>query len=174
MKSKMKILIVMFLATFVTSVSFARRGQNDGGNSPDDGRAITCIDKVSNQVVLNFLSTAGVGQVTTDLYELTVKVRGDDISEMLLVDMRFGSSLKAKRLEELLKVTLLSSESIEPVIAETSTHRGYGESILDHLSNSITGFVKSLSRRGESRMEISFGPSQSEKGSLHFLCQKIR
>jgi hypothetical protein len=170
---------LLFASVLISTLSlpaFARQGEHDGPDQKDDGRTIVCTDQSSgtSTVVLQFVSTAGEGQVTTLTYDLSVKSRGDDIGEMTLVDKRSGDSLKAKRLEELLKVTLTPNESQPVTISETQTHHGYAEAQVVTANSGDRATVKSMSRQGVSQFEAVLTTNENASAPISILCQKSR
>ena len=110
--------------------------------------------------------------MTTKDYHLTVKSSGDDIAEMTILDTHSKVSIKAKRLEELLKSTL-TSDGGDPIILESSTHKGYAQAhIIDPSSNS-SAVITSVSRRGISQMEIIFKTADKSDFAMNIVCQKM-
>jgi hypothetical protein len=167
-------LMISIISLLIGINSQARQGENDGGNHKDDGRLIQCTDKTTGNVLLQFQSTQTQGQIATADLELVVKTKGDDIGEITLIDRRSADSIKAKRLEELLKTTLISNETSVPLILESATHKGYGEMQILEPTTGDQAKIKSLSHQGQSYMDIEFITNENSNSPIHILCQKIR
>lgn len=169
-----KAILILAIVLGASPFALARQGENDGDPNHNDGRMITCTDKMTGAVVLQFVSNQAQAQASLVNYDLIVKTRGDDIGEMTILDKRSGDFIKAKRLEELLKTTLGADENPPPVIIEAKTCKGYAET---KISNSATGdsaFVKSHSRRGQNSMEVVFLTDENPNSTIGIHCQKIR
>ena len=152
----------------------ARQGEHDGDPNHNDGRTIVCNEKASNAVILQFSSTQNQSQVETKDYTLVVKAKGDDVGEILLSDKRSGDSIKAKRLEELLKITLTTDESEQPVVMELKTHRGFSEAKVLSTNSVDAAHVKSWSRRGQSVMKVKLVTDENPNSPIEVVCQKTR
>lgn len=169
-----KIILISLIAAAFGSNVWARHGENDGGQRPDDGRLIVCSDKSTNAVILQFMSTQLQGQISTPDFDLSVKARGDDVGEMSILDHRSGDSIKAKRLEELLKVTLTTDESTTPIILETATQKGFAQLAINDPTSGDSATVTSQSRQGVSQMEIELKTDENPKLAISIVCKKSR
>ncbi len=166
---------IIYLSTLVMlggHSAQARQGENDGSN--DDGRTIKCEDVITQKTILQFHSSTNIATFDSGDFALTVKSRGDDIGEMLIIDKVSGDQVKAKRLEELLKVTLNTAENDMDVIVESQTHRGYAEAIVVDPNTADRAEIKSLSRRGQGRMEIVLISHENTAQPIHLVCEKTR
>lgn len=169
-----KTILILAIALVTNPLAFARQGENDSDPNHNDGRTITCTEKTSGAVVLQFVSSLALAQVSLPDFELIVKTRANDIGEVSILDQRSGDSVKAKRLEELLKTTLMTDENPNPVVIEAKTHKGYAET---EIMNSLTGdkaLVKSLSRRGQNSIEVDFITNENPNSPIGIVCQKVR
>lgn len=168
----MKTLIMLAILTLSMN-AHARHGENDG-NGTDDGRSIQCLDQSTGASILQFASTTGSATVSTELYDLTAKSRGDDVGEISLTDKRSGDSVRSKRLEELLKVTLTSDEATEqPQVSEVPTSRGFAETQIVSPSKDVVK-VWSRSRHGESQMEVTLVTDENQAMPIRILCKVLR
>lgn len=156
MKKNLWVVMVLFS---ISLNAHARRGDHDGPGHEDGNRPIQCEDMNTG--------AKGTGALSTPVFDLTTKARGDDVGEMLLVDKRSGDTVKAKRLEELLKVTLASQ------MVELPTHRGYAEAVVTDPASGDSVKVESLSRRSESRMELVFTTSENPSAPIHVVCRSM-
>lgn len=169
-----KLILTSVLFLLATQNSFARNGANDQPGSGDDGRMIVCTNLDSGATILQFMSTQLQGQVATPDLELLVKARGDDVGEMSIKDLRSGDAIRAKALEELLKVTLTTGEGTAPTVVGTSTHRGQGQlQVIDAVTQGKVT-VSSLSRRGVSEMELHFVSNENPGMPVNLKCMKAR
>jgi len=166
-------ILITILLTLLNSNSFAKHGEHDG-NENDDGSIIVCTDVTSNIKVLQFQSSQGGGQVSTTEYILNVKIRGDDIGEVFILNIKSGDSIKVKHLEELLKITLTTNEDQNPEILEVPTHRGFAEADLIHPTTFDSGHVKSISRRGINQMNVVLKTIENPNLSTNILCEKTK
>ncbi|MCB0407591.1 MAG: hypothetical protein KDD34_05255 [Bdellovibrionales bacterium] len=165
--------LITTLIFLMAQNSFARRGENDGGGN-DDGAIIECSLPSTHEKILSFHSSAGNGEVTTGDLQLFVKSRGDEIAEMNITALNSGDHVRAKRLEELLKVTLTSDESSTPTIVESPTHKGFAQVTVIDSNSQDKAEVKSQSRRGQSLMQVIFTTDENSGQPINILCQKIR
>lgn len=169
-----KILSILAISISLGSFALARQGEHDGGDNQDDSRTISCTDKATGAVLLQFMSTLEQGQVSTPDFDLTVKSRGDNVAEIFILDKRSGDSIKAKSLEQLLKATLTSAKSSAPVVLETTTHKGYGEIQISDPSSGDQASIKALSRQSVSQLEVELKTAENPNVSIGVLCQKVR
>ena len=166
-----KKLIIAVVSVLLTVTAHSKKDENEN-HDQDDGRIIICTDKSTAENILQFHSNQLQGIVTTKDYDLMVKTRGDDIAEMTILDTHSKVSIKAKRLEELLKSTLIN-DAANPIILEIPTHKGYAQAqIVDPNSNSAA-VITSVSRRGTSRMEIIFKTADKSDFAMNIVCQKM-
>ncbi len=168
---------IMFTSLVIalsSSFAFARQGENDQPGNGDDGRMIVCTNTNTQEVVLQFMSTQLQVQISTLDFDLLVKARGDDVAEMTIKDNRSGDSVRAKALEELLKVTLTTNEGTAPTVLETTTHRGAGRLLLVDAVTQDQVTVQSLSRRGVSQMEVNLVTNENPGKGLSLRCEKGR
>ncbi len=168
------IYVSLVLAGFVCSVGLARQGEHDGDPNHNDGRTISCREKTSPVAILQFVSTQNQAQVEMKDYTLVVKAKGDDVGEISITDKRSGDTVKVKRLEELLKITLVPDESDQPTVYELKTHRGYAEAQVLSPNSADVVQVKSSSRRGQSIMEVKFVTDENPNSPIEIVCQKAR
>lgn len=168
-----KTLITAALILANSQLAQARRGGGDDG-TPENHR-ISCILNNTGAEVLSFTTVEGMGEVSFNDVTLKVKSRGDDVGEMNISDLKTGDQVRAKRLEELLKVVLISDENPDaPTIAESATQRGFAQLTITDASSQDQVIVKSQSRRGVSNMEVTMITNENPGEPLKLTCQKIR
>lgn len=170
--------IVLALALgLIAENSMARHGEHDvPGREDGFGGKIECINKINGEILIQHTPTPEISesQFSNSFMELTLKARGHNITEMILKDSRSGDQLKAKRLEELLKVTLTTHEAPEsPVISETHPHQGHGEVTLTSTSGDKATVV-SHNRRGTNSMNLQLTTNESPSDTINIQCQRIR
>ncbi len=169
-----KIIIISIASALLCQTSFARNGENDTPGNGEDGRNIVCTETASSSIVLQFMSTQLKGEAHTADFDLLVKARGDDVAEINLFDRHTGDSVRAKALEELLKITLTTGEGTAPSVVETTTHRGAGDLQVIDVATQDKATVKSLSRQGESYIDVTLIPNETAAALLNIICRKTR
>lgn len=171
-----KMVLVLSLG-LIAQNSMARHGEHDvPGREDDFGGKIECINKINGEVLIQHTPTAEISesQFSNSVMELTLKARGHNITEMILKDARSGDLLKAKRLEELLKVTLITNEAPDtPVISESHPHQGHGEVTLTTTSGDKATVV-SHNRRGVNSMILQLTTNESPSEMINIQCQRVR
>lgn len=176
-----KMLLTTIFTLALAQSAFARDGEGGGrgGNHPEDGanRTVTCKNKKTGEVVLQFKAIAGGGQASTQDFDLSVKMRTidiDDIGEVSLLDKRSNDLVVAKRLEELLKVTLTSNGSTNPIVSQSPTQRGFAQLKVIDPASKDSATVASNSRRGIKNMDILLATDESPADSLNIYCESLR
>lgn len=167
----------LFILSMMTAISYAsaRQGENDRTGGNDDGAIIFCSEIPSQTEVLKFHSTQENGRFENASYSIAVKTKGDNISEISLLDKRSGDAMKVKTLEELVKVVLTVDEDPNnPIVSQTTTHRGAGEVSVTHPSSNDKASARSLNRRGVNMVEIVLSADENPGSPLIFICQKTR
>lgn len=171
MKSKFLIAALVLLSL---ENSYARRGEHDGNGHDDDGSIISCIDLNTNGQILEFQSTTGQGSTSTSEFDLAVKSKGDDISEVIIVTKPEAANLRVKRLEELLKMTLTESPQSTPVTSEVPSHRGEATLSVVGANGLMQASAHSQSRHRTSVMEVELKPASASTKTTHIRCQRAR
>lgn len=165
----MKKTVLLIIALISTSTTFAKHGKGED----NDKKNLVCTETKSGLVLAEMPMAQKIVEVQLQNFDLTVKSRGDDIGEILVVDRRSGDSLKVKTLEELLKVTLSTDEDpAQPVVLESTTHKGAAQ--IDISTGADSASIKSQSRRSTSQVDVSFVTDENSESPIQILCKVVR
>ena len=166
-----KAILLSVLTLAISQTALARGG---GDDNTDGNRLISCTESLTGVKVLEFNSVQGQGQISNGNYDFVVSVRGNDVREMTIKDIKTQNFVRSTRTEEVLTVTLVNgADSLVQTSVQAFTHKGFAQTQVVDIVTGDQAQVQSQNRRSVSRMTVQYAGKAFWNQPISITCQKI-